>query len=125
MLLKVHCTLHGRISTQGFFFLLLRVFVDFEITPLDGVCVIFVLSDQVSYEEARDELMKLKGVGRKVADCVCLMALDKHDIVPVDTHVFQVAARDYLPKFAAGKKSLTPTVMAEIGKDIIDILWLA
>lgn len=28
-------------------------------------------------DEARQELMNLKGVGRKVADCVLLMALDK------------------------------------------------
>uniref|UniRef100_A0A8C4QVS3 Uncharacterized protein n=1 Tax=Eptatretus burgeri TaxID=7764 RepID=A0A8C4QVS3_EPTBU len=30
-----------------------------------------------------------------VADCVCLMALDKTDAVPIDTHVWQIAQRDY------------------------------
>ena len=30
---------------------------------------------------------KLLGVGAKVADYVCLMSLDKHDAVPVDTRV--------------------------------------
>lgn len=49
-----------------------------------------------SYEVARDELMTLAGVGRKVADCVCLMALDKPIAVPVDTHVFQIA-RQHIP----------------------------
>ncbi len=29
-------------------------------------------------------------VGRKVGDCICLMALDKLNVVPVDTHVLQV-----------------------------------
>lgn len=28
-------------------------------------------------DEVRDELLQLKGVGRKVADCVMLMSLDK------------------------------------------------
>lgn len=31
----------------------------------------------------------------KVADCICLMALDKPQAVPVDVHVWQIAQRDY------------------------------
>ncbi|MDH7601433.1 MAG: DNA glycosylase [Armatimonadota bacterium] len=45
------------------------------------------------YIEARQELMSLRGVGRKIADCVCLFALDKDEAVPVDTHVKQLANR--------------------------------
>ncbi|KAM7063522.1 N-glycosylase/DNA lyase isoform 3-T3 [Molossus nigricans] len=30
-----------------------------------------------------------------VADCICLMALDKPQAVPVDVHVWQIAQRDY------------------------------
>ncbi|KAJ2450348.1 8-oxoguanine glycosylase ogg1 [Coemansia sp. RSA 2424] len=45
---------------------------------------------------ARAELMKLSGVGPKVADCVLLMSLDKTDAVPVDTHIWQVAKRRYV-----------------------------
>lgn len=56
-----------------------------------------------NYETAHDFLLQLTGVGPKVADCICLMALDKHDIVPVDTHVYQIAIRDY--KFK-GRKDL-------------------
>lgn len=47
------------------------------------------------YDTAHQFLLELTGVGPKVADCICLMALDKHDIVPVDTHVHQIAVRDY------------------------------
>lgn len=32
----------------------------------------------------------MKGVGKKVADCVCLFSLDKLDAIPVDTHVRQI-----------------------------------
>lgn len=51
----------------------------------------------------------------QVADCACLMSLDKADAVPVDTHVWQIAKRDY--KYAAGKeqKSLTDKLHKDIG----------
>ncbi|XP_030064030.1 N-glycosylase/DNA lyase isoform X2 [Microcaecilia unicolor] len=68
-----------------------------------------------TYEEAKAALCALPGVGAKVADCVCLMALDKPGAVPVDTHVWQIAKRDYLPHLGSGNKSLTERVYKEIG----------
>jgi N-glycosylase/DNA lyase len=50
---------------------------------------------ELPYEVCHNELIKFTGVGPKVADCVCLMSLDKHDSIPVDTHVYQIAKRDY------------------------------
>jgi N-glycosylase/DNA lyase len=41
---------------------------------------------EVPYKEAHEQLLQLPGVGPKVADCVCLMSLDKMGAVPVDTH---------------------------------------
>ena len=56
----------------------------------------------------------------QVADCVCLMSLDKTEAIPVDTHVWQFAARHYLPKLLSAKnKSLTDKLYQDIGK------WLA
>uniref|UniRef100_A0A8C9G7P2 DNA-(apurinic or apyrimidinic site) lyase n=1 Tax=Pavo cristatus TaxID=9049 RepID=A0A8C9G7P2_PAVCR len=49
----------------------------------------------VPYAEARRVLCALPGVGAKVADCVCLMALDKAEAVPVDTHVWHIARQRY------------------------------
>ncbi|KAM4571140.1 N-glycosylase/DNA lyase [Fundulus diaphanus] len=74
------------------------------------------------YLEARDALRTLPGVGTKVADCVCLMALDKSEAVPVDTHVWQIAKRDY--KFTADnrQKTLTEKVHRDIG-DFFRKLW--
>jgi N-glycosylase/DNA lyase len=45
----------------------------------------------VPYAEAHAELVALRGVGPKVADCVCLFSLDQTAAVPVDTHIWQVA----------------------------------
>jgi len=62
------------------------------------------------YETAHEYLLQLSGVGPKVADCICLMALDKHDIVPVDTHVYQIAIRDYKYKGKRDLKTLNKQV---------------
>lgn len=48
-----------------------------------------------TYKEAHSALLTLKGVGPKVADCVCLMGLGWGESVPVDTHIWQIAQRDY------------------------------
>ena len=46
---------------------------------------------------------------------MALMCLDKPGSVPVDTHVWQIAARDYMPKLKQAK-SLTEKLYEEIGK---------
>ncbi len=47
-------------------------------------------------EEARKELMKIKGVGRKVADCTLLFSLGFTDVYPVDRHI-ERATKEYYP----------------------------
>ena len=66
------------------------------------------------YAEAREALLKLSGIGPKVADCILLMSLDKTDAIPVDTHMFQIAAKSYLPHLK-GCKTVTDKVYSEIG----------
>lgn len=50
---------------------------------------------QMDYLTAREELLKLCGVGGKVADCVCLFALHKTEAFPKDTHINKVLAARY------------------------------
>ncbi len=61
---------------------------------------------EMPYWEAHGELVKLRGIGAKVADCVCLFSLDKTEAVPVDTHVWKLAKALYFPDWPA-RKSLT------------------
>ncbi|KAF9052937.1 DNA glycosylase [Panaeolus papilionaceus] len=66
-------------------------------------------------EEAREELLKFIGVGRKVADCILLMSLDKREVVPVDTHVHQIALKHYgLKSSGKGKTTMTPKLYEEV-----------
>ncbi len=72
------------------------------------------ISGREGYRAAHAELLALQGVGPKVADCVCLMGLAWGEAVPVDTHVWQIAQRDY--KFGKGKhSSLTKDTYDAIG----------
>ena len=58
---------------------------------------------QMDYRAAREELMKLCGVGVKVAECICLFALHKTEAFPVDTHISKVLARQYPKGFPFDK----------------------
>ncbi|XP_034393844.1 N-glycosylase/DNA lyase isoform X2 [Cyclopterus lumpus] len=76
----------------------------------------------VPYLVARDALRTLPGVGTKVADCVCLMSLDKAEAVPVDTHVWQIAKRDYSYAPGSRQKSITDKLHRDLG-DFFRHLW--
>ena len=50
---------------------------------------------RMDYAAARNELLKLYGVGGKVADCICLFSLHKTEAFPVDTHIRKALAVQY------------------------------
>lgn len=64
------------------------------------------------FESARQELIALPGVGKKLADCICLFALDHGESVPIDTHIWQVMTRLYFPHWI--DSSLTDKKYEEI-----------
>lgn len=49
----------------------------------------------MSYKDAKRELLKLFGVGEKVADCICLFGLHHLQAFPIDTHIRQALDRHY------------------------------
>jgi len=63
-------------------------------------------------------LLALPGVGPKVADCVALFSLDQAGAVPVDTHVWAIARRDYLLSAPGPQKSLTPSLYEAVGDEL-------
>jgi len=76
-----------------------------------------------STADAREELLKFVGVGRKVADCILLMSLDKKEVVPVDTHVYQIATKHYGMKSSASgnKVNMTPKLYEEVNAKFFSI----
>ena len=51
---------------------------------------------EADYDDALAELIRLRGVADKVANCVMLFSLDKPQAFPVDTHIEQ-ALREWYP----------------------------
>jgi N-glycosylase/DNA lyase len=55
------------------------------------------------YEEAHRSLCELHGVGKKVADCVCLFGLWHGEAVPLDVHLWHAACELYFPQWVGTK----------------------
>lgn len=70
---------------------------------------------KLPYEETRKNLMAYPGIGRKVADCICLMSMDHLGSVPVDCHVYQIVARHYLQELDKTKKSVSLELHDRVG----------
>ena len=78
--------------------------------------------ETMPYEAAKNELLKLPGVGDKVADCVLLFSLNKLEAFPVDVWIKKTILENYhehldgaLVQKALKKKTLTPSEYRQIG----------
>jgi N-glycosylase/DNA lyase len=61
---------------------------------------------RLNYAEARTELMKLRGVGGKIADCVLLFAYGFDSAFPVDVWIERALQRLYFPRRRASEPRL-------------------
>lgn len=52
----------------------------------------------LSTTEARNELLKIKGVGQKVADCILLFSLKHEDVFPTDVWIKRIMEQLYFDK---------------------------
>ena len=69
----------------------------------------------MSYEQARAELMNLRGVGSKIADCVLLFAYGFDSAFPVDVWVERALQTLYFPRRRATKKKLLTFAATHFG----------
>ncbi|MED5542744.1 MAG: DNA glycosylase, partial [Thermoproteota archaeon] len=59
------------------------------------------------YQEARDSLCQVFGIGKKVADCILLFSLDKLEAVPLDRWVLRILQKYYSKEFQISTKTIT------------------
>lgn len=60
----------------------------------------------VSYDQALEELLRVPGVGDKVANCVMLFSMDKPDAFPVDTWIHRILEETYHSEIKAFHRRL-------------------
>lgn len=61
------------------------------------------LKEMKNSDEIREELLKLDGVGPKVADCIMLFSLKRYDVFPIDVWVRRVMNDLYIHNENEGK----------------------
>jgi N-glycosylase/DNA lyase len=66
----------------------------------------------MEYEAAREYLTRFVGVGEKVADCICLFALDFTEAIPLDTWI-RTAIEEYYPSCDRGNYADTSRALRE------------
>jgi N-glycosylase/DNA lyase len=69
----------------------------------------------LSYRDARQRLMTLSGVGKKVADCTLLYSLDFLEAFPIDTWIKKGLQRVYFDGSQVGEKTMEEFVSSHFG----------
>ena len=59
---------------------------------------------KADYQTAKESLLKLPGVGDKVADCIMLFSLEKLEAFPLDTLILKILQKYYSSKFYIKEK---------------------
>ena len=67
----------------------------------------FELLKKMSYDEAKETLLRIFGIGNKVADCIMLFSLEKLEAFPLDTWMLKILKKYYESVFPIEGKSIT------------------
>ena len=75
---------------------------------------------KVDYRECKELLLKLPGIGDKVADCVMLFSLEKLEAFPLDTWIVKILQKYYSDNFCMDKKTISKKRYENIHQDVLD-----
>lgn len=77
-------------------------------------------ADTLNTDDLRKELISIKGVGQKVADCVLLFSLKRRETFPTDVWIKRVMEHLYFNDEEKDIKEIHSLCTGEVGR----ILWL-
>ena len=75
---------------------------------------------KLDYQDARNTLCQVFGIGKKVADCILLFSLDKLDAVPLDRWVLRILQKYYSKEFQVTTKTITDKTYDELHDKIVE-----
>ena len=75
---------------------------------------------KTSYENAKEILLQVYGIGNKVADCILLFSLEKLEAFPIDRWMIRILKKYYDKKFQIDTKSLTDKKYVELHEQIVN-----
>ena len=86
---------------------------------VDEGIIDFPTLKKLDYQDARDTLCQVFGIGKKVADCILLFSLDKLEAVPLDRWVLRILQKYYSKEFEITTKSITDKTYDNLHDKII------
>lgn len=72
-----------------------------------------------NYQNAKEIILTVPGIGDKVADCILLFSLDKLEAFPLDRWMIRILKKYYLEKFELEIKSITKKQYNTLHKKIV------
>ena len=72
-----------------------------------------------NYQDAKDTILMVPGIGNKVADCILLFSLDKLESFPLDRWMIRILEKYYLGKFELETKSITEKQYSTLHEKIV------
>jgi len=75
---------------------------------------------KTNYENAKEILLQVYGIGNKVADCILLFSLEKLEAFPIDRWMIRILKKYYDKKFQFDTKSLTEKKYVKLHEQIVN-----
>jgi len=75
---------------------------------------------KMDYHDAKQELLKVLGIGNKVADCILLFSLEKSEAFPLDRWMLRILQKYYSNRFQLTTKTITNNSYDDIHQKIVE-----
>ena len=75
---------------------------------------------KADYQEAKELLLKLPGIGHKVADCIMLFSLEKLEAFPLDTWLVKILQKYYSDDFCVDKKTISKNKYENMHRSVLE-----